>query len=143
MLNSRGDGTLPTVLFQKPRLTGASAGSVAYVLYKLGVDTLFVSRSPKGDQEIGYEDINEHVIKFHPLIINTSPVGQFPDIDNLINIPYQYLSDKHLLYDLIYNPEETVFLQEGRKQGAMTHNGLSMLKMQADQSLRIWLNAIA
>ncbi len=122
--------------------TGASAGSVAYVLYKLGVDTLFVSRSPEGEQEIGYEDINEHVIKFHPLIINTSPIGQFPNNEELVNIPYEFITDKHLLYDLIYNPDETAFLREGRERGAMVHNGFSMLVMQADQSLRTWLNAI-
>lgn len=122
--------------------TGASSGSIAYVLYKLGVDTLFVSRNPQGEQEIGYEDLNEHVINFHPLIINTSPVGQYPQKDELIPLPYEYLTDKHLLYDLIYNPEETRFLEEGRKKGTMTHNGYSMLKMQADQSLKTWQNSL-
>ncbi|MEX1189156.1 MAG: shikimate dehydrogenase [Bacteroidia bacterium] len=122
--------------------TGASAGSIAYVLYKLGVDTLFVSRSPEGEQEIGYEDINDHVIRFHPLIINTSPVGQFPDDEQLISLPYQYITDKHLLYDLVYNPDETAFLKAGKKQGAMIHNGLSMLQLQADQSLKTWMNAL-
>ena len=121
--------------------TGASASSVAYVLYKLGVDTLFVSRNPEGDQEIGWEDINEHVIHFHPLIINTTPIGQFPIEEAFPHLPYHLLSDKHLLYDLIYNPAETAFLSNGKMNNAMIHNGQSMLEMQAEQSWRTWLNS--
>jgi shikimate dehydrogenase len=121
--------------------TGASAGSIAYVLYKLGVDMLFVSRNPSGDQEIAYEDINEHVIRFHPLIINTTPLGQYPNIQEFPPLPWEFIGNKHLLYDLIYNPSETEFLRRGRMQGATTHNGMSMLQLQADQSLKIWMNA--
>lgn len=121
--------------------TGASASSVAYILYKLGVDTLFVSRNPEGDQEIGWEDINEYVIHFHPLIINTTPIGQFPNEETYPALPYHFLSDKHLLYDLIYNPAESVFLSNGKMNNAMIHNGQSMLEMQAEQSWRTWLNA--
>jgi shikimate dehydrogenase len=122
--------------------TGASAGSIAYVLYKLGVDMLFVSRNPQGEQEIAYEDINEHVIRFHPLIINTTPLGQFPNTNDAPLIPWEHISNKHLLYDLIYNPAETEFLRLGNLRGAATHNGLSMLQLQADQSLKIWMNAL-
>ena len=121
--------------------TGASASSVAYVLYKLGVDTLFVSRNPEGDQEIGWKDVNEHVIHFHPLIINTTPIGQFPNEEAFPQLPYDLLSDKHLLYDLIYNPTETTFLNKGKTNNAMIHNGQSMLEMQAEQSWRTWLNS--
>ena len=121
--------------------TGASASSVAYVLYKLGVDTLFVSRNPEGDQEIGWEDINEHVIHFHPLIINTTPIGQFPNENEFPALPYHLLSDKHLLYDLIYNPSVSAFLDKGKINKAMIHNGQSMLEMQAEQSWRTWQNA--
>jgi shikimate dehydrogenase len=121
--------------------TGASASSVAYVFYKLGVDTLFVSRNPEGDQEIGWEDINEHVIHFHPLIINTTPIGQFPNEEVFPVLPYHLLSDKHLLYDLIYNPAESAFLHKGKINSAMIHNGQSMLEMQAEQSWRTWQNA--
>lgn len=123
--------------------TGASAGSVAYVLFKLGVDTLFVSRNPSGEQEIGWEDINEHVIRFHPLIINTTPIGMFPNVEEVPELPWEFITDKHLLYDLIYNPEETRFLKMGRLQGAATQNGESMLKLQAEQSFRTWMNAIS
>ena len=120
--------------------TGASASSVAYVLYKLGVDTLFVSRNPQGDHEISWEEINEHVIRFHPLIINTTPIGQFPDSESAPVLPYELLTDKHLLYDLLYNPAETEFLKRGKAAGAMVHNGQSMLEMQAEQSWKTWQN---
>jgi shikimate dehydrogenase len=121
--------------------TGASASSVAYVLYKLGVDTLFVSRNPEGEQEIGWEDINEHVIRFHPLIINTTPIGQFPDIDQAPELPYHLLTNQHLAYDLVYNPAETLFLKKAKEAGAMVHNGQSMLEIQASQSWKTWQNA--
>lgn len=121
--------------------TGASSSTVAYVLYKLGVDTLFVSRNPEGEQEIGWEDINEHVMRFHPLIINTTPIGQFPEVDAFPALPYELLNETFLLYDLLYNPAETVFLQKGKAAGAMVHNGQSMLEMQAEQSWKTWQNA--
>ena len=118
--------------------TGASATSVAYVLFKLGIDTLFVSRNPQGEQEIAWEDVNEFVIKFHPFIINTTPIGQFPNIENKPLLPYSSLTDKHLLYDLVYNPIETEFLKRGKQKGATAINGLSMLHQQAEEAWRIW-----
>jgi shikimate dehydrogenase len=121
--------------------TGASASSISYVLFKLGIDTLFVSRNPNGDQEIAWEDLNEYVIKFHPFIINTTPIGQFPNIEEMPEIPYHFLSEKHLLYDLIYNPSETKFLIEGKKHGSNVYNGQTMLNLQALQSWKIWQNA--
>jgi len=123
--------------------TGASATSIAYVLFKLGIDTLFVSRNPQGEQEIAWEDVNEYVIKFHPFIINTTPIGQFPNVNTKPPLPYSSLTDKHLLYDLVYNPEETAFLKEGILFGANTFNGSAMLKLQALQSWKIWQNAIS
>jgi shikimate dehydrogenase len=122
--------------------TGASASSVAYVLYKLGIDTLFVSRNPSGEQEIAWEDVNEHVMHFHPLIINTSPIGQFPDIESFPPLLYEGITPQHLVYDLIYNPQETALLKMAKAQGAMTHNGEAMLRMQADQSWKTWENAL-
>ena len=118
--------------------TGASSESVAYVLFKLGIDTLFVSRTPEGEDEIGWDEINEHVLRFHPLIINTTPVGQFPESEKFPALPYQFITDKHLLYDLIYNPVETEFLKKGKAHGAQIHNGYSMLIMQAEQSWKTW-----
>lgn len=121
--------------------TGATASTVAYVLYKLGIDVLFVSREPEGEQEIGWEDINEHVIRFHPFIINTTPVGMYPNSGDFPDIPYECLTDKHLLYDLIYNPAETEFLRKGKERGAQIQNGYSMLCLQAEQSWKTWQNA--
>lgn len=122
--------------------TGASSESVAYVLFKLGIDMLFVSRNPEGEDQLGWEEVNEYVIKFHPLIINTTPVGQWPETGKYPEIPYEALTEKHLLYDLIYNPEETQFLLKGKAMGAQIHNGLSMLKMQAEQSWKTWGNSL-
>jgi len=118
--------------------TGATSDSVAYVLFKLGIDTLFVSRNPQGEQEIAWEDVNEHVIHFHPFIINTTPIGMFPDNNSFPPIPYDRLTDKHLLYDLIYNPAETAFLRKGKQAGAQIQNGETMLKLQAEQSWKTW-----
>src|SRR5690606_29173843 len=101
------------------------------------------SRHPQGESQIAWEDVNEFVIKFHPLIINTTPIGQFPNVGDFPAIPYEFLTDKHLLYDLIYNPEETSFLRKGREQNAQTHNGYSMLVMQAEQSWKTWMNGAA
>jgi len=108
------------------------------VLFKLGIDTLFVSRNPQGEQEIAWEDVNEHVIYFHPFIINTTPIGMFPQNDAFPPIPYERLTDQHLLYDLIYNPAETAFLRKGKEAGAQIQNGETMLMLQAEQSWKTW-----
>lgn len=117
--------------------TGGASKAVTYVLSQLGVQITYVSRTPKEGQ-LRYEDINEYVIKFHPLIINTTPIGMFPNVDEKVNIPYEYLTDKHFLIDLIYNPEETQFLKEGKARGAKTLNGLTMLHQQAEKAWEIW-----
>lgn len=118
--------------------TGGASKTVKYVLNELNIDCLFVSRNPKKANEIGYGDINEFVIKHHQLIINTTPVGMFPDVDKYPLFNYDNLTPKHLLYDLIYNPTETVFLNKGKKQGCIILNGMEMLKLQADKSWEIW-----
>ena len=118
--------------------TGGASKAVAHVLSEIGVNCLFVSRNPKNENEIAYHDINEHVIKSHLLIVNTSPVGMYPDIDAFPPIPYQFLTKKHFLYDLVYNPEETGFLKSGRIQGVQGINGLSMLQLQAEKAWEIW-----
>lgn len=74
----------------------------------------------------------------HKLIINTTPVGTFPNVEDFIEMPYEAIGKEHLLYDLVYNPEETVFLRKGRLQGAVTKNGLEMLHLQAEKSWEIW-----
>ena len=116
-------------------VTGWAAKDVMYALLKLGIEYKIVSRSG-GD--IQYADVDEEVMNKHKLIINTTPLGMYPAIDIAPEIPYEYLTKEHLLYDLVYNPEETLFLQKGKQQGAAIKNGYEMLILQAEASWQIW-----
>ncbi len=116
---------------------GGAARAVKYVLEKLKIDYTFVSRKPYGNI-ISYQDLGKEVVKEHKIIINTSPVGTYPNIDEAPAIPYDFIDDKHLFYDLIYNPEETTFLKRGREKGAQIKNGYEMLELQAEKSWDIW-----
>lgn len=118
--------------------TGGASKTVKFVLNELNIKYLLVSRTPKNDDEISYIDVNKYVIKHHQLIINTTPIGMFPNIEVFPEFNYENLTSKHLLYDLIYNPVETDFLKKGRQQGCITLNGLQMLKLQAEKSWEIW-----
>jgi shikimate dehydrogenase len=82
--------------------------------------------------------LDESILKEHQIIINTSPVGTYPKADVFPDIPYQFLTPNHLLYDLVYNPEETIFLRKGKEQGASIKNGYQMLELQAEKSWEIW-----
>ena len=117
--------------------TGGASKAIAFVLEKLDIDFSFVSRSGK-NKGFTYEQLDENIIREHSLIINCSPVGTFPNIEEKPDLPYQGISDSHILYDLIYNPEETAFLKEGKKRGAMVSNGLRMLELQAEKAWEIW-----
>ena len=119
--------------------TGGSAASVSYVLHKLDIPFLSVSRNPKNKMELGYNQLRKNIIQNNRLIINTTPLGMYPDISVFPPIPYQFLGESHYLYDLIYNPAETEFLKRGRQQGAKTINGMNMLLMQAEESWKIWM----
>lgn len=116
--------------------TGGAAKAVAYVLDKMNLNYLRVSRSAKGD--ILYKDVNETILKKYRLIINTTPLGMAPNIDSCPNILYHYITEKHFLYDLVYNPDRTTFLAKGAAQGAAILNGLEMLHLQAEKSWEIW-----
>ena len=94
----------------------------------------------KNSNQIKYEQVNEDILTDYKLIINTTPVGMYPETDITSEIPYQYLSKKHLLFDLIYNPSETLFLKKGKEKGAQIKNGLEMLHLQAEKSWEIWNN---
>jgi len=98
---------------------------------------LCVSRLPN-EQQLNYDQLNNLVLKHHLLIINTTPLGTSPNINECPNIPYQYITEKHLLVDLVYNPEETLFLKKGRKNLANILNGKSMLIHQAEEAWKIW-----
>lgn len=117
---------------------GGAAEAVKFVLNKLHINFTIVSRKLRGDAHLTYNDLNERIIKENLLIINTTPLGTFPNIDECAEIPYQYLTTQHLLYDLVYNPAKTLFLQKGETQGAAIKNGSDMLVIQAEESWRIW-----
>ncbi len=117
--------------------TGGASKAIAYALNQLQITYSFVSRNPKADQ-IHYADLDEHMIKSNTLIINCTPLGTFPNIQDAPNIPYEYITPNHVLYDLIYNPDETSFLRKGKEKGATICNGLRMLELQAEKSWEIW-----
>ncbi|MBN1115876.1 MAG: shikimate dehydrogenase [Bacteroidales bacterium] len=120
--------------------TGGAAKAVCWVLKQLGVEYNFVSRKPKNQVDFSYEDLNDELISQYKLIINTSPIGMFPNVDQKPAIPYNAVTGKHILYDLVYNPEVTQFLAEGAKKMATTINGLPMLYNQAEKAWEIWNN---
>jgi shikimate dehydrogenase len=116
---------------------GGAAAAVAYVLRKIGISYHFVSRS-EGESCISYNQISASVIANHFLIINTTPVGQYPETTLAPVIPYDAIGPLHTCLDLIYNPAETEFIRRCRQKGAWTDNGLSMLYAQAEASWEIW-----
>jgi shikimate dehydrogenase len=121
--------------------TGGASKAVHHVLKEIGIDCYFVTRdksSAKSDKAFSYDELNEYIMNAFKLIINTTPLGMFPDINTAPEIPYQYIASPHLLYDLVYNPAETEFLKKGKAQGASVVNGMSMLKQQAEEAWRIW-----
>lgn len=118
--------------------TGGASKAVAYVLRKIGLEVLFVSRNPSTDDELSYEECNANAVRWHRLIVNTTPIGTYPDMNESPDIAYEGITSDHLLYDLIYNPKKTRFLEEGENRGAAIQNGLSMLKIQAEKSWEIW-----
>jgi len=119
--------------------TGGASKAVYQGLKNLNIESKYVSRQPIPGGYT-YNDLNNSILDEYTLIINTSPLGMFPNIDQYPDIPYEYLSEKHLLYDLIYNPPITKFLELGNKQGATIKNGIEMLELQAISSWEIWSN---
>lgn len=118
--------------------SGGAAKAVEYVLRKRNVDFLIVSRNPVSDSEISYRDLSRIIMEKYRMIINTTPLGMYPHTELSPEIPYNLLTSNHFLYDLIYNPDETIFLQKGNEVGARTMNGLKMLQLQAGKSWEIW-----
>jgi shikimate dehydrogenase len=116
---------------------GGAASAVKYVLKELGISFLSVVRTPKAGA-ITYEQVDEALLRDHTVLINTTPVGTFPNVDASPALPYEFLTGSHLVYDLVYNPEETLFLRLAKAKGAKTKNGLEMLKLQAERSWEIW-----
>lgn len=119
--------------------TGGASKAVCYGLRKLGVSPTLVSRTPK-DGQLSYGDLTADVMAEHTVIVNCTPLGMFPDIDSCPAIPYEQITAQHLLFDCVYNPEQTLFLRKGKEQGADTRNGMEMLFGQAKAAWSIWSN---
>jgi shikimate dehydrogenase len=120
--------------------SGGASKAVSYILQQKSIPFQIVSRN-KTKQNITYNEITAELTRHTTFIINTTPLGMFPNIDEMPQIPYAALNENNVLIDLIYNPEETLFLKEGRKRGAITINGLPMLKAQADASWELFICA--
>ncbi|PQJ82422.1 shikimate dehydrogenase family protein [Polaribacter glomeratus] len=118
--------------------TGGASKAIAHALNKNNIKFKFVSRNPEGKNEISYDSLTQETLLKYTVIINCTPLGTFPDTEKCPDIPYQFITDTHLLYDLIYNPEVSTFLSKGKEKGAIIKNGFEMLQLQAEESWRIW-----
>lgn len=117
--------------------TGGASKGIAFALEQLGIAYTFVSREEKAGM-IDYDRINVTTFDNYQIIINCTPLGTFPNVKECPNLPYQFFTDKHIAFDLIYNPQETQFLKKAKKKGAIIKNGYDMLKWQAEKSWKIW-----
>ena len=117
---------------------GGSTAAVAFVLEKYNIGFKIVSRQSHDGSALAYADIDKQTLAEHPVIINTTPLGMFPNVDACPDIPYQWLTQDNYLYDLVYNPAKTLFLQKGEERGAIIKNGADMLEIQAEENWRIW-----
>jgi len=117
--------------------TGGASKAVAYALRKLKMEYDFVSRNPS-EYEFSYEELNQDVFKDYQIIINTTPIGTYPNVDECPPLDYSLFTDQHIAYDLVYNPEETKFLRLAKERGATTKNGYDMLVFQAEKAWAIW-----
>ncbi|MBR2202726.1 MAG: shikimate dehydrogenase [Prevotella sp.] len=117
--------------------TGGASKAVSYGLHQFGIETVLVSRSQK-DKTIQYQQITPELLNEYTVIVNCTPCGMAPHFNECPDIPYEALTKQHLLYDLVYNPDETLFLKKGKAQGALTKNGLEMLLLQAEAGWEIW-----
>jgi len=119
--------------------TGGAAKAVYYGLKQLGIIPTMVSRTPQQGQ-LGYTDLTPKIMQSHTILVNATPLGMWPNIGNCVDIPYEFITSAHILYDCVYNPEETLFLRHGREHGAHTMNGIGMLYGQAQAAWQIWKN---
>ena len=116
---------------------GGASKAVAYVLKSIGLDVVFAARNPQ-DGQFHLSEVNDMMVKHCGIIVNTTPAGTWPNVDDYISIPFHALTDAHLVVDLIYNPEQTTFLKNAANNGATTLNGLTMLYQQAEKSWQLW-----
>ncbi len=118
--------------------TGGASKAVESVFKSLGIDTITISRNPIGEKQFGYNEINVHMLQACKVIVHCTPVGTFPNEEDVIPFPFEFLTTDHLVVDLIYNPEKTKFLRLAQEQGATILNGESMLQQQALKAWEIW-----
>ncbi len=118
--------------------TGGAAKAVAYALQKMGIAYTFVSRSRIGPQHLSYTQLNTLSARDFTLVVNATPAGTYPDVDACPPIPFDVLDERHLVFDLVYNPAETLLLQRAKTKGAAVKNGLEMLQLQAEAAWKIW-----
>ncbi|RYG53535.1 MAG: shikimate dehydrogenase [Chitinophagaceae bacterium] len=117
---------------------GGATAAVVYVLQTLNIEYEIVSRKLHQGSTLTYDDLTNEVIKHHTVIINTTPLGTFPNVEEAAPIPYNAITTDHYLFDLIYNPDKTLFLKKGEEHGATIKNGYDMLVIQAEESWKIW-----
>ncbi len=117
--------------------SGGASKAVTFVLDEMHIPYTLVSRQ-EGDMRLTYSDINKDMISSCDLIINTTPLGMYPEVDTYPPIPYHFITEKHLLYDLVYNPPQTLFMIRGKAHGAGVQNGLEMLYLQAEAAWALW-----
>jgi shikimate dehydrogenase len=117
--------------------TGGASGAIRYALENLNCEVIFVSRTSK-ENNLTYEELTEDLMNSVDLIVNSTPLGTYPDTNQAPQLPYQFLNKQHLLFDLIYNPSETLFMKKGIEKGAQVCNGCQMLVYQAEKSWELW-----
>lgn len=117
---------------------GGATAAVIFALQQLGISYHIVSRALQPGSDFTYQDLNQSIIQSHPIIINTTPVGMYPKEEYCPDIPYESIDERHLLFDLVYNPAQTLFLRKGAERGATIKNGEDMLLLQAEESWKIW-----
>lgn len=116
---------------------GGASKAILFALQQLNIDYLLVSRT-KSDTNITYEEVDKEIFDHYQIVINCTPLGTFPAVENCPDIPYHYFTNQHIAYDLIYNPEQTTFLKQAQSQGATIKNGSEMLILQAEAAWKIW-----
>ncbi len=117
---------------------GGATAAVIFALQQLGISYHIVSRALQPGSDFTYQDLDHSIIQSHPIIINTTPVGMYPKEDHCPDMPYESIDERHLLFDLVYNPAQTLFLRKGAERGATIKNGEDMLLLQAEESWKIW-----
>jgi shikimate dehydrogenase len=118
--------------------TGGASKAIAYVLRNIGLNVIFISRKPQGKNQFSFADVNQNMVNACKMIVNCTPVGTFPNVDEKLNFRTEFITENHFVVDLIYNPEKTRLLQEAEQKGAIILNGYSMLKEQALRAWEIW-----